>query len=81
MPREQTELPLEFWVRVQADGLAAVIDYDSTLMNDAQLAKLGKLLQPYLRGTPEEAPIPAETIAQPSPPDTGEKPLWRRLLG
>ncbi len=42
---------------------------------------IGKLLQPYLRGTPEEAPIPADTFAQPSPPDTERKPLWRGLFG
>jgi hypothetical protein len=80
MPRDQTEFPLEIWVRVQADGLVGVVDYDSSQVGDAQLTEIGNLLQPYLQGIPEQAAAPM-AASPATTPESGKKPLWRRLFG
>jgi amino acid adenylation domain-containing protein len=81
LPRRQTEQALEMWVRVEADGLLAVVDYDSAQLGDAELKELGNLFQPYLRGMPEQAPPPVVDVLPTGAPDTSRKPLWRRLFG
>jgi hypothetical protein len=81
MPRGQTELPVELWVRVQADGLVAVIDYDGARTKETELEPLGNLLLPYLSGNPERATVLLTPAAEPAPEADKKKPLWRRLFG
>lgn len=81
LPRDQTEQPLEFWVRVESDGLAAVIDFDSSKTDSSQLAPLGALLASYMSGYPEQATVLVTGGQQPNTPEANKKPLWRRLFG
>ena len=81
MPREQTELPCEFWVRVQPDGFVAVMDYDSSRLDAGSLGQLDSILAPYLAGHPEQVPVRTEpSTERSSSPDDRKKPLWRRLF-
>jgi amino acid adenylation domain-containing protein len=81
MPRLQTELPMEFWVRVQRDGHVAVLDFDSSITNRADLKELETLLLPYLHGLPHQGHPAAANVVQADAPDAVRKPLWRRLFG
>ncbi len=84
MPRGQTELPIELWVRVQDSGVVAVADYDSAQVRTAELEALGDFLQPYFDGHPERATVraPGACVDQnQGPAGDAKKPLWRRLFG
>lgn len=82
LPREQTEQPLELWVRVEADGIAAVVDFDSSKTSAAQLAPLGELISACMNGYPEKATVLVTQAAQPTTTEEpSKKPLWRRLFG
>jgi len=81
MPREQTELPCEFWVRVQPDGFVAVMDYDSSRLDAGVWDNSTAFSRPTWREHPEQVPVRTEpSTERSSSPDDRKKPLWRRLF-
>ena len=80
MPRQQTELPIEFWIRIQSNGFLAVFDYDDALVEKHVVEALGERIAQLFDHIEELAVKPdvmeSAIDVQPAP----EKPLWRRLF-
>lgn len=81
--RGQLELPLEFWARVQPDGVLLVADINENLIEPAQAARileqvcrrLNQLDQPNEQGYAEQTGQPHAKAAK------SKKTLWRKLFG
>jgi len=80
MPRQQTELPIEFWIRIQSNGFLAVFDYDDALVEKHVVEALGERIAQLFDHIEELAVKPdvmeSAIDVQPAP----KKPLWRRLF-
>lgn len=80
LPRKQTELPIEYWTRVQPDGISIGFDYDSGLVDsetiDALASKIELIGQSGLKENLESTPVAAEQKGQTESP----QPLWRKLF-
>ncbi len=88
MDRLQTEIPLEFWVRIQSDGLLMVFDNDTGQVDSAMLDALVNAINTLVTdlgenlisdgsseaGKETEIEIPAQK------PKEDKRPFWKRLL-
>ena len=80
MPRKQTELPVEFWTRIEPNGFLAVIDYDDALVETSVVESLGKMIANMFENIDTIASeLPAAVVTNDVQPKT-KKPLWRRLF-
>ena len=72
--RSRSEYPLEHWVRVEADGLLLVLDYQPGVVAGERMEKLMRDIADRLRSPEAEIQI--------TTPRSGvEKTFWRRLFG
>ena len=80
LPRKQTELPIEYWTRVQPDGITIGFDYDSGLVDlsaiDSLASKIELIVRDALDQKVESAPVSMGQEGQITP----QKPLWRNLF-
>lgn len=80
-PRGQLELPLEFWVRVQKDGVLLVVDFHDEAIERVKMEELLDDISKRLRAldiskaetTVEELPSAVEMKSK--------KSVWRKLFG
>ncbi|MBV1882189.1 MAG: amino acid adenylation domain-containing protein [Pseudomonadales bacterium] len=87
IPRLQTEYPVEFWTRIQPDGLLAVFDYDSAQVDDCVIEILAASFEKYLAELDPAVKVLDVTVEKEKPEKTGnpegtksKKSLWRRLF-
>lgn len=71
--RLQTELPIEFWTRIQADKYVAVFDYDAEKVQPSIIRQLGDAFKESM----SELDNPTLTVESEPVKDS----LWRRLFG
>jgi hypothetical protein len=80
MPRQQTELPIEFWIRIQPDGFLAVFDYDDAQVETSTVEALGEGIT-WLFEHVEDLAIETDTLVTAVDDlPVKKKPLWRRLF-
>lgn len=77
--RSQLEFPLDFWVRVQSDGILLVADYDQNVIEKSLAeALLGQMLDRLNElDKPDETNAPPEVVAE----EIAKPSLWRKLFG
>jgi amino acid adenylation domain-containing protein len=80
MPRQQTELPIEFWIRIQPQGFIAVFDYDSALVESTVVGALGAGFSNLVQNIDTMVDKPNEVEAALNNQAPKKKPLWRRLF-
>ena len=80
IPRLETEIPIEFWTRIQPDGFITVFDYDSAMVDKNVVESLGdkitRMIQNLERLEVELTLTPTVDRVQP----LIKKPSWRRLF-
>ncbi len=80
IPRKQTDLPIEYWTRVQPDGITIGFDYDSGLVDSSTIESLALKIELIghnaLDQRMECTPIAREQRDRNEP----SKPLWRKLF-
>lgn len=77
--RQQTELPVEFWSRIEDDGFLLVIDYDYSQAEEAIIGYLLENIAEFLK-TIDQIEEVAETSKVVNTPANEKKSLWRRLF-
>lgn len=81
IPRAQTELPIEFWVRIQSDGFKAVFDYDSAMVTAETIEAIGAVIAELFKNVGKMDPR-EDVQSKPADfmPMEEKKSLWRRLF-
>jgi amino acid adenylation domain-containing protein len=77
--REQTELPVEFWSRVEKDGLLLAIDYDDSQAESTIVAYLLENIAKFLTET-DRIERNGKTGTSDEPSIHVKKTFWRRLF-
>lgn len=77
--RHQTEVPIEFWTRVQKNGLLLVFDYDNGQVEADVIDFLGKSIADELKLLSCVGKEAKSEDTETRPPET-KKSLWRRLF-
>jgi non-ribosomal peptide synthetase component F len=72
VPRHQTELPLEAWIRMEESGFSLFFDYDSGRVSRGVVERLGAGFESALQRLNVTEPILVEKAVK--------KPIWRRLF-
>lgn len=76
MPRKQTELPVEFWTRIQPDGFIVAVDYDDFLIGGELVEFFSAKINDMLSDIEQ---IDCK-IGNNSSVVVKKRPLWRRLF-
>ena len=77
--RQQTEYPIEFWVRIQSDGILLMFDYDSGQVDKSSLEVLANGISAPLRSLDKfEEKVPDHESSSQRP--EVKKTFWRRLF-
>lgn len=79
MNRTQTELPVEFWVRIHAKGFIAVFDYNAAQITSDNIANIGSAFENTIRHLDQAEAQAISSGPKPTEPET-KKPFWRRLF-
>ncbi len=80
MGRQQTEVPLELWTRVQPDGLLVVFDYDSGQVDESAINNLADAVTETMNSLDALAEqTSTEHTVEPTDPEAA-KPFWKRLF-
>ncbi|MEM9241248.1 MAG: hypothetical protein AAGB07_14850, partial [Pseudomonadota bacterium] len=78
-PRAQLELPLEFWVRIQPNGVMLVVDFHDEQVERLKMEELLEDISKRLHSLdPSKADDPVEVL--PSAVES-KKSVWRKLFG
>ncbi len=77
--RDQSELPVEFWARVETDGLLLVIDYDNAQTEKAIVTFLLEHIAALLKNI-KQFKQNNEMNEATNTMEIEKKPLWRRLF-
>ncbi len=81
LPRIQTELPLEFWTRVQPDGIVVGFDYDAGLIDVETINSLAAIIEKIEHNALyEHAATSPVSIDDDGQVQSSTKPLWRKLF-
>ncbi len=79
MDRQQTEVPLEFWARIQSDGFVMVFDYDSGQVESVTIDSLSAKISGLVANLDKpggEVPEDIDGVVS----DLPKRPFWRRLF-
>ncbi len=75
IPRKQTKLPIDFWIRVEADGCLVVLEHDTNQVGDSLAKKLSNLVVKFIGALDNES-AQAETAVT----EQSKRSVWRRLF-
>ncbi|EAW30026.1 peptide synthetase [marine gamma proteobacterium HTCC2143] len=79
MERQETEVPLEFWTRIHAEGFVMVFDYDSGQVESATIENLAAKISAFVANIDKPGDsVPQSTSEMVS--DLPQRPFWRRLF-